>query len=64
MKTATSFEGQNCNLIYLFLIEIRYIFSFLEDTFNTSYIYHLGSTYRARKIKNKNLTKQKIIKNN
>ena len=52
MKTITSFEGQNCNLAYLFLVEIMYVFSFLEDTFNTSYIYHLGSTYCAQKIKN------------
>ena len=51
MKTTTSFEGQNCSLVYLFLVEITYIFYFLEDTFNTSYIYHLGSTYHARKIK-------------
>ena len=63
MKTTTSFECQNCSLVYLFLVEITYIFYFLEDTFNTSYIYHLGSTYHAQKI-NKNLTKQKIIKNN
>ena len=57
MKTTTSFEGQNCNLVYLFPVEITYIFPFSEDTFNTSYTCHLGSTYRAQKIKNKKLTK-------
>ena len=68
MKTTTSFESQNCNLVHLFLVEFRYIFSFLEDNFSTSYICYLASTNHAQnikiKIKIKNPIKQKIIKNN
>ena len=65
MKITTSFESQNCNLVHLFLVEFRYIFSFLEDTFITSYICYLASTNHAqniKKIKIKNPIKQKIIK--
>ena len=36
MKITTSFMGQNCNLVHLFLVEFTYIFSFLEDNFSIS----------------------------